>query len=132
MQAGLQALALLANQPRLLVKHAGVLQREERALNVQAAQVVGRAGFVNLADQVLIAHQIAHANAGQAEFAQGAHHQHMRVLGGALARGVQPGARGKGLVRLVNDRNAACAALRLDQAGHRCLVPQRACGVVGV
>ena len=85
LQPGVQGLALGAQLLRLGGEDGFVLQREEGAFDVEAAEVVGRAGLVDLADEALIAHEVADARAGQAEFAQGAHDEDVGVLGGALA-----------------------------------------------
>ena len=56
-----------------------MLQREQSRLAVQHADVEGRAQFVDLGNQLAPRHQVANAHTGQAEFAHGAHHQHVSM-----------------------------------------------------
>lgn len=86
------------------------------------------ADLVDLGNQALLAHQVADAHAGQAEFAHGAHHQHMGVLGQQAHRI----ALGKGLVGLVHHHQAAHRARGLHQALDHGGVPEIAGGVVRV
>ena len=63
---------------RLARELVGVLEREQRRLGVEGADVVGRPHLVDLVDQRRRPGQVAEAHAGQAELAERAQHQHVR------------------------------------------------------
>ena len=74
----LQARTLTAQERRLARELAGVLEREQRRLGVERADVVGRPDLVDLVDQRRRAGEVAEPNAGEAELAERAQDEDVR------------------------------------------------------
>ncbi|MDT4851337.1 hypothetical protein FQZ97_855150 [compost metagenome] len=117
---------------RLLREHPGVLQRKQRAFGVEHAHVVGRTQLVHLVHQGLRAQHVAQAHAGQAEFGQRAHEQHVGVGHRVGPNLVEPGLAGKRLVGLVHHHQPAKRGRFGDQATDHGGVPQIGGGVVRI